>query len=704
LHRSFIAALLSASACATMSPSPGPSARSPDYPQTRREPAADVLHGVRVDDPYRWLENASRPEVQAWMDAQDRLARRELGELPGRDAIAARAKELLYVESAGVPVKRGERLFFLRRAAGQEKAVLWVKDGAGAERVLLDPNAWSKDGSVALGGWQPSWDGERVAYQVKPNNSDEAILHLVAVASGEVSSVDRIPGAKYASPSWTPDGAGFYYTWIPSDPAIPVDERPGYQEIRFHRLGEDPARDAVVRERTGDPTTFLGAEVSRDGTLLVVTLAHGWSSTDVWVRDLRAGADAPLVPIAVGRPHLYNVLPHGGRLYVHTNDGAPRWRVIAIDPARPAPEHWSELVPEAAATLQDVDLVGGHLALSYLERAVSRMELRTLAGAPARSVPLPALGIASRLSGEVDQDEAFFSFESFTIPREIHRISIASGATSSWFRLDVPVDPSRYEIEQVMFPSRDGTPVSMFIVHAKGVKRDGSSPTLLYGYGGFQVAMTPAFRASIYPWLERGGVWALANLRGGSEYGEEWHRGGMRERKQNTFDDFIAAAEHLVREGWTSPQRLAIQGGSNGGLLVGAALTQRPELFRVVLCEVPLLDMVRYHRFGSGRTWIEEYGSADDPALFPAIHAYSPYHRVKDGTAYPATLLLSADADDRVDPLHARKFAAALQHATRGGPVLLRIERNAGHGGADLLRSEVEKIADRYAFALSQMR
>jgi prolyl oligopeptidase len=377
---------------------------------------------------------------------------------------------------------------------------------------------------------------------------------------------------------------------------------------------------------------------------------------------------------------------------------------VVVDPARPEPEHWTEVVPQLEATLQGFDVVGGQLALSYLERAASRLEVRTLEGKLVRAVPLPALGIASLLSGEEDADEAFFSFESFTVPREIFRTSVRTGATSRWFALDVPVDPSRYEITQVMVPSKDGTPVSMFIVHARGVKRDGSSPALLYGYGGFQVAMTPSFKPSIYPWLERGGIWALANLRGGSEYGEVWHQGGMRERKQNTFDDFIAAAEYLVREGWTAPARLAIQGGSNGGLLVGAAMTQRPDLFRVVLCEVPLLDMIRYHRFGSGRTWIDEYGSADDPALFQAIRAYSPYHRVVDGTAYPATLLLSADADDRVDPLHARKFAAALQHASRGWPVLLRIEKNAGHGGADMLRAEVEKIADRYAFALSQMR
>ena len=699
-----VVACLPILACATMNGTPAPAAPPRDHPETRREDVVESLHGVRIADPYRWLEDASRPDVKAWMDAQDRYARERLARLPGRDAIAARARELLYVESAGVPVKRGDRLFFLRRAAGQEKAVLWVKVGQAPERVLLDPNAWSKDGSVALGGWQPSWDGRLVAYQVKPNNSDEAILHVIRVDDGRVSDVDRIPGAKYASASWTPGGEGFYYTWIPTDPAIPVDARPGYQEVRFHRLGEDPRQDRVVRERNDDPTTFVSGNVSRDGRLLVITVAHGWSATDVWVRDLGAGEAAPLVPIAVGRPHLYEVVPYRGRLFIRTNDGAPRWKVVQVDPARPGREHWTDVVPEGEATLEGADVVGGRLALNYLDRAASRVEIRELDGRPVRTLSLPALGIASPLSGEEDADEAFFSFESFTIPREIHRTSLRDGRTERWFKLNVPVDPSRFEITRVMATSKDGTQVSMFIVHAKGLRRDGSSRALLYGYGGFQVAMTPSFKASIYPWLERGGIWALANLRGGSEYGEAWHQGGMREHKQNTFDDFIAAAELLVKDGWTAPERLAIQGGSNGGLLVGAAMTQRPELFRVVLCEVPLLDMVRYHLFGSGRTWISEYGSAEDPQIFPAIAAYSPYQHVRDGTRYPATLLLSADADDRVDPMHARKFAAALQHASTGGPVLLRIERNAGHGGADLLRSEVEKIADRYAFALSQMR
>ncbi len=680
-------------------------ASRPAYPVTRRAEATDTLHGIAVPDPYRWLEDEKSPGVKRWMAAQDALARSTLAALPGRAELAARAKELLYVEGVGLPVRRGGRLFWTRRAPDAEKAVLLVQDpGSTQPRVLLDPNGWSKDGSVSLGDWSPSWDGRRIAYQVKRNNSDEAVLELMDVATRRVSAMDRIEGGRYAHASWTPAGDGFYYTWLPTDPAIAAAERPGFQEVRFHRVGTSASTDTVVRQRTGDATAFLSASLSRDGHWLFLTLAHGWTATDVWFRDARAGLHAPWRPLAVGRKAIFEPWAFRDRFYVRTNEGAARWRLVEVDPARPEPERWREVVPESpVATLESFAVVGGRFALGWLERASSRLEVRELDGRVVRTVPLPAIGTVSGVEGEEDVDEAFFAFESFTYPRELRAMSVASGASRLWFRLRVPVDPSRYELTQVSYPSKDGTPISMFIVRAKGAPRDGSQPLLLTGYGGFQVPMTPGFRASLFPWLERGGAYALPNLRGGSEYGEAWHAAGMREKKQNVFDDFIAAAEWLVREGYTRSDRLVLSGGSNGGLLVGAAETQRPELFRVVLCHVPLLDMVRYHLFGAGRTWIEEYGSADDPALFPALLAYSPYHHVVPGTRYPATLVLSADADDRVDPMHARKFAAALQAASSGGPVLLRIERHSGHGGADLLRAEVEKIADQYAFALSEI-
>ncbi|WP_081426722.1 prolyl oligopeptidase family serine peptidase [Sorangium cellulosum] len=690
---------------ASAAPAPAPPGR-PAYPPTRAVPVKYTLHGVEITDPYRWLEDGDSPEVKEWMKSQDAFTRAELSRLPERDAIASRLKQLFYIDAVSAPRHRRGRYFLSRRHATKEKSIIYWKEGKGGEeRALLDPNRWSDDGSVSLGGWEVSWDGKNVAYKVQKNNSDEATLYVMDVASGKRSEVDVIEGGKYAYASWTPSGDGFYYVWLPTDPSIPVADRPGYAEVRFHRLGQDPKQDRVVRGKTGDPKTFLNVSLSKDGRFLVLTVSHGWTSTDVYFRDLRKpGGQAQAVdkPLAVGRDAHYNVEVHKDRFYVHTDEGAPHYRLFEVDPGRPERAAWKEIVPERPdATLDSVSVVGGHLALSYLEDASSRVEVRSLDGKLVREVPLPGIGTVGGPSGLPDEDEAYFSFESFTSPQAIYATSIKTGETALYARIDVPVDPSPFTVEQTFFPSRDGTKISMFIVRRKDMKKDGSSRALLYGYGGFQISQTPSFTASMYPWLERGGVYAVANLRGGGEYGEAWHRDGMLLKKQNVFDDFIAAAEHLVREGYTQPERLVIQGGSNGGLLVGAALTQRPELFGAVVCGVPLLDMVRYHLFGSGKTWISEYGSADDPEQFNALHAYSPYHRVRPGTRYPAVLLLSADSDDRVDPMHARKFAAALQAASAGGPVLLRIERNAGHGGADLIKAAVEKGADQISFALS---
>jgi prolyl oligopeptidase len=512
-----------------------------------------------------------------------------------------------------------------------------------------------------------------------------------------------IEGAKYASASWTPSGDGFYYTWLPTDPKIPVADRPGFAELRFHALGTDPHRDQVVHERLGDPTSFQNAYVSRDGHWLIRSVGRGWYKQDIYYRDLRAKGPPQWRPLVVGRDAMFSVGVWKDRFYVHTNDGAPRWRVYKVDPRQPEREHWREIVPQRAdATLEGIDIVGGRLTLSYLKDVASLIEIRDLDGKLQRTLPLPGIGSVGGPSGNEDEDEAYYSFTSFTFPTEIHALSMKTGATKLWFRLDVPVDPKPYVAEQVFFNSKDGTRVPMFIVHRKDLEKNGSTPALLTGYGGFQASETPYFSASRFVWLERGGLVAIPNLRGGGEYGEEWHQAGMGTRKQNVFDDFIAAAEYLVKEGYTRPERLTIAGGSNGGLLVGAALAQRPDLFRVVLCSVPLLDMVRYHLYGSGKTWISEYGSAENAGELAALYAYSPYHHISPGTRYPSVLMLSADSDDRVDPMHARKFTAALQAGSSGGPVWLRIERHAGHGGADLIKSTIEQLADQYAFALAE--
>jgi prolyl oligopeptidase len=675
------------------------------YPDARRTDQADVIHGQTVADPYRWLEDASTDEVKQWVTAEDTLARSYLAKLPERDAIAARLKELLYVESAWTPRHRGSRWFYARRDAGREKSIVYWREGkTGPEKVLLDPNSWSTDGSVSLGEWAVTHDGKRVAYSTHGNNSDEATLYVLDVATGKKSDVDVIEGAKYAQPSWTPGGDAFYYTWIPPKDSVPTADRPGYQEVRLHKVGTDPKKDPTVHDKTGDPKTFLGADVSDNGRWLVAWVQHGWTRYDAEFMDLHA-AKPKWQPLVVGQDAIYEVSVDRDRFFVHTNERAPKYRAFRVDPMHPARDAWTEIVPERKdATLQGMAIVGHSLVLDYLKDATSQAELRDEDGKPIRSIDLPALGTLAGLTGEADDDLVYYAFQSFTYPTKIFETSVKTGKTSTWYELKVPVDPSKYAIDQIFATSKDGTKVPFFVVHAKDQARDGTTPTILTGYGGFNQPITPYFASSIYPWLEHGGAYVSANLRGGSEYGEEWHRHGMRHEKQHVFDDLFAVAEELAKEGITSPAKLAVRGASNGGLLVGAAITQRPELFRVALCGVPLLDMVRYHLFGSGKTWIEEYGSADDADDFAALYAYSPYHHVTKGVKYPATLVLSADSDDRVDPMHARKMAAELQWASTDGPVLLRVEKHSGHGGADLVKANIEKIADEFAFALDQMK
>ena len=666
-----------------------------------------MVHGMKLADPYRWLEDERSPEVQQWMKAQDDYARAELAKLPGRAELIARLKRLFYFDAIGAPVHRKGRFFFTRKHSDKEKMIVYWRQGEqGAEKVLFDPNTWSSDGTKGLGGWWPSQDGKYVAYAVKLNNSDETETKIIEVATGK-DLPDTIPGTKYGGTSWMPDGKGFYYTWIPQlSDQVTVAERPGFAEVRFHRLGTDPAGDEIVHPATKNAKTFINGGVSRDGRWLLVSIQYGWSSTDVFFKDARRKA-APFTPLVTGLDATFSVDVWRDRFYVMTNHEAPRYRLYKVDPRKPARDAWKEIVPQGDATLQNTDIVGGHLALTYLRNAASEIEIHDLEGKLVRKVQLPALGTSGGISGLPDEDTGYFSYTAFTEPQIIFQTSIKTGKVKEWARIKLPVETDRLVTEQVFYPSKDGTKISMFLIRSRDAKQDGKNPVVLSGYGGFNVSLTPGFSSSRIVWLERGGMYAIPNLRGGGEYGEAWHRAGMLLNKQNVFDDYIAAAEHLVKEGWTSPAHLAIQGGSNGGLLVGAVMTQRPELFKAVLCGVPLIDMLRYHLFGSGKTWVPEYGSAEDPAQFKALHAYSPYRRAVDTgpRAYPALLFDSADHDDRVDPMHARKFAALIQHAQTGAaPVLLRIERNAGHGGADMVKQTVERVADQILFLESQLR
>lgn len=681
-----------------------PSAAAPAAvrgPIARIDDVVDTLHGTPVADPYRWLEQEKAGDVQEWTSAQDAATRSMIGALPMRGSLAKRFRELYYVDSISAPIKRGGRYFYTRTHADREKAIVYWKEGPdGAERVLLDPNGWSKDGTVSLGRWVPSWDGTKVVYGKRENAADEATLYVLDVASGKVSDVDVIPGGKYATPAWTPDGKAFYYEWLPVDPAIPVDARPGYTELRFHTLGNDPAKDPTVHPKTGNPSTFLGGSLSQDGRYLFVFIFRGWNENDVWFRDLTKDREFRL--LAEGKDATYSVEAHEGAFYVVTDEGAPKKRIFKVDPAKPERTAWVEIVKEdPAATIESAGIVGGRMVASYLKDARSELRVTNLDGTNSQAIALPGIGSLHGFVGDAADDEGFFAYSSFTTPTQVWRFSATKPAPELWAKVELPVDTSRFVAEQVFYTSKDGTRVPMFIVHRKDVTANGANPTLLYGYGGFDVSLTPNFRSSIVPWIEAGGVYAVANLRGGGEYGKAWHDAGKGAHKQNVFDDFAAAAEYLTAQKWTTAKKLAISGGSNGGLLVGAAMTQRPELYGAVVCAVPLLDMVRYHLFGSGRTWIPEYGTAEKADEFKTLLAYSPYHHVNEGAAYPPLLMLAADHDDRVDPLHARKFVARVQGA--GGTAWLRVEKNSGHGGADQVGKAIEQSADQYAFLFATL-
>jgi prolyl oligopeptidase len=686
---------------------PSTAAKRFDYPLTPQQDVVETVQGKTVHDRFRWLEDGQNDKVKAWATAEDAFARARLAKLPERDAIAQRLSELLYVDQQSAPAKAQKRYFWSHRDAKQEKSVVWWKEGkTGAPKVLLDPNTWSDDGSVALGAWEESHDGNHLTFLKKEHNSDEATLHVLDVGTGKVSTTDVIEGTKYAGVSWNARSDGFFYTRLPPISATTsVADRPGLAEIYFHKLGEDPKKDRLVHEATHDAKSFLGAEVSRDGHFLLSYVQHGWTSTDVYFKDLRGGVEPKeWKTLAAGQPHKYNVWIYHDRFYVETDEGAPNHRIMRVDPSKPDHAAWTEIVAERKdATIDGVNLVGGKLSIVYLKDVVSHLEIHDLDGKLVREVGLPTKGSASALYGTPDDDEAYYTFTSFTYPTEIYETSVKTGATKLYFKLAMPVDPSKFVVEQLFAKSKDGTRVPMFVIGPKTWDKTKGGPTLVYGYGGFLATQKPRFTSSAYPWLERGGMYVVANLRGGSEYGEPWHQGGMGHNKQNVFDDLRAVLEELISEGITSPDRIAVRGASNGGLLVAAAITQFPELFRVGLCGVPLVDMLRYQKFGSGKTWVEEYGSADNATDFESIYAYSPYQHVSAGTKYPSVLLLSADSDDRVDPMHARKFAAELQADSTGGPVLLRVEKNAGHGGADMVKSLVDSISDELAFALAEI-
>ncbi|MGH9245220.1 MAG: prolyl oligopeptidase family serine peptidase [Acidimicrobiales bacterium] len=665
----------------------------PPAPPARTNDVADTLHGVTVADPYRWLEDGDTPATEAWTETQNLRTRTVLDALPGRSAMHGRLTSLLRAGNVMWPRVRGGQIFSLDRWGDHDQAVLVVRPtdspGPASPRVLVDPHALTGDPTAALDWFHPSWDGRLVAYGVSAGGDERSTLRVIDVESGD-HLPDEIPDTRAASVAWWADGSGFAYA------RYPAGEEYG-RHIRTHRLGEDPAGDQTLFAAPPDPAAWPEVAISQDGRWYTIHVAHGWSRVDVYVIERSTGATTTVIE---GYEVITLLEVVGDRLIGATTLDADRGRVVAAALAAPTPANWSTLVPEGEAVIEGVAVTPSSLVVASTRRATSRLTRYRHEGSEESAIPLPELGALAGLSASKEEELAAFSFTGFTRPPTLFRWTPGDGVVQ-WSSLPGGPDPAGYEIEQVTYPSTDGTPIAMFLARAAGAARASDTPTILTAYGGFGVTMAPAWSPLIVSHCDAGGSYAVACIRGGAEEGEAWHRAGMREHKQQVFDDFCAAADWLVSQGYTSRDRLAIRGGSNGGLLMGAAVTQRPDLCRAVHCAVPLLDMVRYHHFRIAKLWIPEYGDPDVPDEFAWLYAYSPYHHIVDGTCYPAMLITTAEEDSRVDPNHARKFAARIQAATSCGddrPILVRIETRAGHGQGKPVTKQADELADVAAF------
>ena len=676
-------------------------------PKAEMRPVTENLHGTKIVDPYRWLEDGSSAETQKWVGEEMAYTRSVLDPLPGRELIHKRLTELLGIGSISVPRIAGKYYFYTRREGMQNQPVLYVREGLeGKDRVLVDVNKLAADGTVALDWFYPAEHGKYVAYGTSLSGSEMSTLHVIDSKTGTILP-DTIERTRAASIAWSLDSSGFYYTRYPNKGDVPEGQERYNRHVFYHLLGTDPATDPPIFGEGRDPEDWPEVSLDNDGRLLLITVTQGWTKTELFLMDTRKAT--PPTRITTGKNFLYSATLYNGRIYIVTNEDAPRFRVFMAEAGNYDRDDWQEIIPQTGGVLKDAGLWGGKIFAQYEQNATSQLKVFDLGGTLLGNLALPAIGSVFECQGKWDRDEVFYGFESFTIPRSIYRYDLKSGSTTLWAKVDAPgIDPAAYEVEQEWYHSKDGTRVPMFVVSRKGVKKDGQNPTVLTGYGGFNISLTPEFDSDIYLWLEHGGVYAVANLRGGSEFGEDWHRAGMLDKKQNVFDDMIAAAEFLISQKYTDKGHLAIWGGSNGGLLMGAMITQRPDLFRAVVCDVPLLDMLHYQKFQIARLWIPEYGTAEDPAQFKWLYAYSPYHHVKAGTEYPAILFTTADTDSRVDPMHAKKMTALMQAtAANGGsrvrPILLRIETKAGHGPGTPVAKQVEEDTDAYSFLFWQL-
>ncbi len=678
------------------------------YVKTRRVDHVDVHHGTKVPDPYRWLEDDVRKSkpVTNWVEAQNKVTFGYLKQIPERQVIRKRLETLWNYEKFGAPFKRGDHYYFYKNDGLQNQSVLYSQATLDAEpAVLIDPNTWSKDGTVALSGTSFSDDGRMVAYGVAEAGSDWRTWRIMEVDRRR-KLTDELKWIKFSSISWTKDNRGFFYSRFdePREGAEFQDLNLN-QKVYYHRLGTRQPDDVLVYKRPDHPDWGFDAEVTEDGRYLVLTV---WKGTDdkyrVLYKDLQEPFGMPIDLVSTF-DHEYSFVGNEGPVFFFKTDrNAPRRCLVAVDIRHPDPQHHRVVIPQREETLTGTGLVSNLFVTHYLKDAQTQIRIHSMSGEFVREVAFPGIGSARGFGGRRSDTETFYSFASFATPPSIFRYDMITGKSTRIRQARVPFRPEDYTVKQVFYSSKDGTRVPMFIAHRKDIKHDGNTPTLLYGYGGFNISMTPRFSISRLQWMEMGGVFAVANLRGGGEYGEKWHRAGTKLKKQNVFDDFIAAAEYLIEKKYTRSEKLAVMGGSNGGLLVGAVMTQRPDLFGACLPAVGVMDMLRFHKFTAGRYWVDDYGSAENPGEFKALHAYSPYHNLKPGTKYPATLVTTADTDDRVVPGHSFKFAARLQHSHTGtAPVLIRIETRAGHGAGKPTAKIIEEVADKWAFLVKNL-
>src|SRR5258706_4418250 len=663
-------------------------------PKAKVAPVEDTVQGHKIVDRYRYLENGDDPDTKQYVEQELAYTRTVLDPLPGRDSINARLSQLLTIGTVGAPQIGGNYYFYTRREGNQNQPVLYVREGLkSADRVLVDVNKMSTDGTVALDWWFPADDGKYVAYGTSPNGSEEGTLRIVESATGKLLP-DTIERTRFASVAWKKDNSGFYYTRHPKKGDVPAGEEVYHVKVFYHEMGSDPAKDALIFGEGRNAQDIPGVGLSEDGRWLLITVFQGWSKSEMYLQDL--ASKNPPVELTTGKEFLYSADFFKGKLYITTNEDAPHYRVFVADATNPKRENWKELIPPSDAVLQGASLTGGKLFAQYEHNASSELKVFDLGGKKLADIPLPTIGTVFAIGGKWDSNEVFFGFQSYTVPPSVYRYDLNGGKTSLWAKVDAPsIDPSAFEVQQVWYNSKDGTRVPMFVVSKKGIEKNGKNPVLLTGYGGFNVSETPTFSRSMHLWMEHGGIYAVANLRGGAAVGEDWHRAGLLEKKQKVFDDFISSAQYLIAQKYNDKNHLSILGGSNSGLLMCAMITQRPDLFRAVVCAVPLLDMLRYQNFQIAKLWIPEYGSSEDAKQFEWLYAYSPYHHVKAGQEYPAILFMTGDTDTRVDPMHAKKMAALMQAEAKNGasqqkPILLRIETKAGHGQGKPVTKEIK--------------